>query len=61
MVASRYFLSELNQTNIHLFLDYLNNLLALQQFQHIIDQSTGIIVQYPIWINMLNPLRIEAV
>ncbi|CAF3813461.1 unnamed protein product [Adineta steineri] len=51
---------ELNQTNIHLYLGYLNNLLTQQQFQHTIDQSTGIIVQYPTWINMLNPLRIEA-
>ncbi|CAF1368457.1 unnamed protein product [Rotaria sordida] len=53
-------MNELNQTNIHLYLGYLNNLLTQQQFQHTIDQSTGIIVQYPTWINMLNPLRIEA-
>jgi serine/threonine-protein kinase ATR len=53
-------INELNQTNIHLYLGYLNNLLTQQQFQHTIDQSTGIIVQYPTWINMLNPLRIEA-
>ena len=53
-------MNELNQTNIHLYLGYLNNLLTQHQFQHTIDQSTGIIVQYPTWINMLNPLRIEA-
>jgi serine/threonine-protein kinase ATR len=53
-------INELNQTTIHLYLGYLNNLLTQQQFQHTIDQSTGIIVQYPTWINMLNPLRIEA-
>ena len=53
-------INELNQSNIHLYLGYLNNLLTQQQFQHTIDQSTGIIVQYPTWINMLNPLRIEA-
>ena len=53
-------INELNQTNLHLYLGYLNNLLTQQQFQHTIDQSTGIIVQYPTWINMLNPLRIEA-
>ena len=53
-------MNELNQTNIHLYLGYLNTLLTQQQFQHTIDQSTGIIVQYPTWINMLNPLRIEA-
>jgi len=53
-------INELNQTNIHLYLGYLNNLLTQHQFQHTIDQSTGIIVQYPTWINMLNPLRIEA-
>ena len=53
-------INELNQSSIHLYLGYLNNLLTQQQFQHTIDQSTGIIVQYPAWIKMLNPLRIEA-
>ncbi|CAF3491063.1 unnamed protein product [Rotaria socialis] len=53
-------MNELNQANLHLYLGYLNNLLTQQQFQHTIDQATGIIVQYPTWTNMLNPLRIEA-
>ena len=30
------------QSNIHLYLGYLNNLITQQQFQHAIDQSTGI-------------------
>lgn len=53
-------INELNQTNLRLYLGYLNNLLTQQQFQHTIDQATGIIVQYPTWTNMLNPIRIEA-